>query len=87
MAIYPNDSGTPRTLRWEDDDDEYPRDEPGWERGLQPHRSLLIEAIDVVVLGCRILQPNTGQAALEGGSNRARVQAFSPLGGVCGVLH
>ena len=60
-----DDIRTIQELRWEDDDDEYPRDEPGWERGLQPHRSLLIEAIDVVVLGCqvlgcRILQPNTG---------------------------
>jgi hypothetical protein len=46
-----------------------PHPQPGRQRGLQSHRSLLIAARDVAVLGCRvlgcrILQPNTGKVVL-----------------------
>jgi hypothetical protein len=68
---HPDDSGTAWASGRQHDDDLYPCPQPGRQRGLQSHRSLLITVRSVAVLGCkvlgcRILQPNTGTTVLAG---------------------
>jgi hypothetical protein len=45
-----------------------------------------IRVLGCKVLGCRILQPNTGKTVLAGEGNSARGLVFFRMGGFCVVL-